>query len=346
MSDHAPMVSMSSSATAPMYHDDVELVPVDPVLDASCDLVLAPPAIGDRHPVAVYLARLAVRSRRTMEGALHTVAQLLTAGRADAWQLSWAALDYPHVQAVRTALVDVRGLAPASANLHLAAVRGVLKEAWRLGLMSAEAVQRASDVPPVRGSTLPRGRALGAGELRALFDSCAGETGPCGVRDAALLAVLYAGGLRRSEAVALDLADWNPVDASLMIRHGKGNKARQVYLTAGAAKAIADWLERRGDEAGPLLCPINKGGRIQLRRMTDQAVYAALVRRTGAAGVADCSPHDMRRSFVSDLFDAGADVAVVRQLAGHANVQTTARYDRRGEVAKKKAAGLLHVPWR
>ncbi|MHB2017165.1 MAG: tyrosine-type recombinase/integrase [Candidatus Xenobia bacterium] len=309
-------------------------------------LVAASVAAAERHPVAVYLARLSVRSRRTMEGALHTVAGLLTGGRADAWRLEWAALGYQHVAAVRTALVEMRGLAPASANLHISALRGVLREAWRLGLMSAEAAQRAGDVPRVRGTTLPRGRALDSGELRALFDVCARDGGPGALRDAALLALLYGAGLRRSEAVALDVADWNSADGCVTVRHGKGNKARQTYLSAGGAKAVADWLAQRGTAPGPLLCPVNKGGRITLRRLSDHAAYDVMLRRASAAGVAACSPHDMRRTNISHLFDAGADVAVVKQMVGHANVETTARYDRRGEVAKKKAAGLLHVPWR
>jgi adenylylsulfate kinase-like enzyme len=86
---------------------------------------------------------------------------------------------------------------------------------------------------------------------------------------------------------------------------------------------------------------VHRSGRIQVRRLSDQAAYDVMVHRAKVAGVAACSPHDARRSFVSDLFEAGADVEVLRQLAGHSNVETTARYDRRGEAAKKKA-GALH----
>ncbi len=109
--------------------------------------------------------------------------------------------------------------------------------------------------------------------------------------------------------------------------------------------ALEDWLALRGAWEGPLFVPVNKGGRLGRRRMTEQAVYGILHKRATEAGVDDLSPHDLRRTYVGDLLDRGADIATVQKLAGHADVSTTARYDRRGGAARRAAADLLHVPY-
>ena len=79
--------------------------------------------------------------------------------------------------------------------------------------------------------------------------------------------------------------------------------------------------------------------------MTTQAVYAMLKARATVAGIPTMSPHDLRRTFVGDLLDAGADIVTVQKLAGHSSVETTARYDRRDEKAKAAAVARLHVPY-
>ena len=223
-------------------------------------------------------------------------------------------------------------------------------------MMSADDYGRIRNVAPVRGFRLPAGRSLIAGELLALLDACFRDKTLAGVRDAALIAVLYVGGLRRAEVAALDVADFDVQGGALKVR-GKGDKERLVYIVGGAMEALNEWLDWRGRDAqtfelapqstlGALFCPIRKNGEIVRRRLTDQAVYKILHKRALQAGVGHFSPHDLRRTFVGDLLERGVDIVTVQHLAGHANVSTTARYDRRGEAVKAKAAATLHVPYR
>jgi site-specific recombinase XerD len=293
----------------------------------------------DEHPAAVYLAGLSAGSRRTMLGALNTVAQLgLGDENATAWDVPWHRLRFQHTQAVRSALAEK--YAHTTANRILSALRGVLKAAWKLGLMSAEDYQKAASVESVRGETVPAGRALSGGELAGLLDTC--ELEPLGIRDAAILSLLYGCGLRRAELVDLQLGDYIKEENELIVR-GKGNKQRAVPV-GNAALALADWLAIRGEETGPLFWGL--GNRNRRGRLTDQAIYNMLRKRAGLAGVSRLSPHDFRRTFVGDLLDAGADIVTVQKMAGHADPATTSRYDRRGKRAQHKAASLLHVPYR
>lgn len=298
----------------------------------------------DKNPAAVYLASLGPGSKRTMQQSLDVIAGLLTEGRIDALTLNWPALHYQHTQTIRTALAG--RYRPATANKMLCALKGVFKEAWRLGLMDAETYHRAVDLKRIKTQILPAGRALSSGEIRSLFEACEKEDSPASVRDASLVAVLYGTGMRRSEVVGLDFIDFNPDTGEIVVRGGKGRKDRLVYAPDGTIEALKDWIKVRGNQLGPLLCPLRKGGWIELRRMTDQAVFNRLRFLATKAGVKDFSPHDLRRTFITDLLDLTGDLATVQKLTGHANSATTARYDQRGERAKKNIAGKLNVPYR
>lgn len=314
------------------------LIPA-PALDLSQPVRYSP----DRNPAGVYLASLSPTGRRAVRGRLEQVTRLI--GHADLATVPWHLLRYQHVAAVRTQLQE-QGLSPATVNLTLCALRGVARAAFNLELMTAEDYQRLCHVQSVRGERLPAGRHVSQGELAALMDACARDEGPAGVRDAAIIGLMYAaGGMRRAEVVGLDREDYAPDTGELRVR-GKGSKERLVYVDNGAAEALTDWLQIRGEAPGPLFLPINKGGVLQWRRLTDQAIYNLLRKRAAEGVLKPVSPHDLRRSFVSDLLDAGADITTVSKLAGHSSVQTTARYDRRGEEAKRRATGLLHVPYR
>ncbi len=306
---------------------------------------------GKRNPAEVYLASLAESGRYTMRRRLRLVAAILL-GEENAEDVPEGTelaaplhtVRYEHVVGIRTVLQEL-GLAPATVNAALCAIRGVARESFNLELLSADELKRIEQVKGVKGTRLPKGRALQPGEIAALFRACEADEGPAGPRDAAMLALMYVGGLRRAEVAALDLADYDS-DAGELVVRGKGNTERLVHLqNGGTAGALGDWLSIRGDHDGALFVPVNKGGNLQHRRMSTQAVYNTLRRRAKQAGVTESTPHDMRRTFISDLLDAGADISVVQQMAGHASIQTTARYDRRGEKAKRQAAGLLHVPY-
>ncbi|HEX6068191.1 MAG TPA: tyrosine-type recombinase/integrase [Longimicrobiaceae bacterium] len=308
-------------------------------------LLPAPAAPGEvlPDPVAVYLAQLAPNSRRAVRSDLARIAALLSRADADLHALPWHRLRYEHVAAIRQRLAEE--YAPASANRMLSSLRGVLRECWNLGLLSGDEYHRAIRVKPVKGSRLPAGRALSAGEIRTLFRACAHDPRPAGARDAALLAVLYGAGVRRAEAVQLDLADFAPDSGELRVRSGKGNKDRLTYVQGLGCTAVEVWLQLRGRDPGPLFVPIHRSGRVRMRRMREQSIYDILKRRAAAAGIPSFSPHDLRRTFAGDLLDAGADISTVQQLLGHASVTTTQRYDRRGEATKRRAASLLHVPY-
>jgi site-specific recombinase XerD len=125
----------------------------------------------------------------------------------------------------------------------LAAVRGVLRAAWELGQLDADAYHRAISVQVVRGEAVLRGRIISAVDQHALLSAC--QYDPhiiIGARNAALLAVLYGSGLRRAEAAGLTVSDYNPETGSLRVREGKGNKGRLCYTAKGERHLLEAWL--------------------------------------------------------------------------------------------------------
>ena len=322
-----------------------------------------------------------------MRGALATVAAICAPDAdppPDPEAFPWEAFRAEHAKAVRAALAERYKY--TTANKQLSALRGVLREAWELGLMETEHYHRAAAVRAVKGSSASAatGRSLARGELRALIEACLAPVPPRkgepavvtekGRRDAALVALGYGCGLRRDELATLAVGDLDLAQRRVTVR-GKGNKTRVVPVPPGAFHALRDYLDVR--TAGltrsepslpasihkettaatppadavpadtPLFVRARRGGRLAAGApaLTGQAVYHVLRTRGSEAGVGAFSPHDLRRTYVGDLLDEGADLAVAQQLAGHASPTTTAGYDRRGERAKAQAAARLDVPY-
>lgn len=343
------------------------IIPTDEGQDRS-KLQLQTQRSSSRNPVISYLASLSSKdSRRVQKTALDQVATALSQGQIeDSLEFPWERLDYGMVTAVK-AWLDTR-YAPATVNRYLCAVRRVLKEAWRHDLISAEAYQRATDVRSVSALRLPTGRELDTDEIKSLIQACLQDSDnpTLGIRDAAIISLMYSSGLRRAEVVTLDIDDLDIQKRELRVI-GKRNKERNAYLASGAIRAVEKWIALRGKIPGPLFYSVNKAGHIVCQRrqrlsqkekqlgvqpkqiaarLSDQTIYYLIDKRATEAGLMHkTTPHDMRRTFVSDLLDVGVDLATVSRMAGHEDTNTTKRYDRRSSKVMQDAAEKLDVPY-
>ena len=252
---------------------------------------------------------------------------------------AWHRLGYEQTSLVRAFLLT--HYAPKTANRVLSALRRVLEEAWNLGLMDAESYRRAANLKGVRGTPGPRGRVLSPREIAALFEACKSDVRLGGYRDAAAIALCYAAGLRRAEAVSLDLDAVTPDGTVTVV--GKGAKSRITYLGPDGTPWVRRWVERRGDDPGPLLCHV-RGKVITRRRLSERSVMYLVTQRALQCGLAHTTPHDLRRTFATNLLEDGVDIEVVSRLLGHSSNETTAIYDLRGEGAKSRAQRRLNVP--
>jgi integrase len=274
-----------------------------------------------------------------MAGTLATIARHIWGAAATIDSAPWHQLRRQHVAALRSSLAE--HYAPATVNKYLSAVKGALTEAWQMGLIDPDDYARAKAVAGVRGSRLPAGRAVDRHELLQLIAACAAADGALACRDAALIALLYNSGVRREELCNIDLADVDGL--AVRITRGKGNKERMAYINDGTRHRLDAWLEYRGQEPGPLFCRVLRSGRPVLTRLSCTAAWKALATRARQAGLGTVTPHDLRRSTATHLLEAQVDINVVAGMLGHASITTTARYDRRGEKAKRSAATVLEA---
>lgn len=295
----------------------------------------------ENHPAAVYLASLSKDSRPAMISGLKVIAKMVSRD-AGLYTLPWHELRFKHTQALRALLVEQ--YAARTVNRMLSSLRGVLKAAWKLEQLSTDDYMRACDLKHVKTHGLPpAGRVVDVDDVTKLLRAAAAQPEPLNFRDQALLIVLYAGGIRRQEANALDVADYDDEDGMLTVRRGKGAKHRVTYIAEGYRSWLAPWLKfQRARAVEPMFVRWGRKGPTE-HRLGRTGVDVVLTDIAELAGVDDVTPHDLRRSFATDLLDNGADLLMVQQLMGHADVKTTSIYDRRGEKGKRKAAEKLPV---
>ncbi|ODT97739.1 MAG: site-specific tyrosine recombinase XerD [Pseudonocardia sp. SCN 72-86] len=229
-------------------------------------------------------------------------------------------------------------LAASSAARALAAVRGLHRFAARDGIV-ADDVSRAV-TPPAAAKRLPR--TLSVDEVEQLLAGCIGD-GPTGLRDRALLELLYSTGARISEAVGIDVDDLDTSTRTVLLR-GKGGKQRIVPVGRPALAAVDAWLVR----GRPALAARSHGTPALLlnargQRLSRQSAWHVLRGAAEVAGVrTEVSPHTLRHCFATHLLSGGADVRVVQELLGHASVATTQVYTHVSVDALREVYATAH----
>jgi len=337
--------------------------------DSTTSLVLHSPLPADQNPALVYLASL--RSKHSQRNMRRYLAQIANGILTNIWHrptrkdfdtsadyqsakahydaailhLHWADLRFQHVSVVAARLVEL--YAPSTVNTMLSALRGTLENAWKLNQMSAEDYHKAASVENVKHTTNPAGRDLANHEVLALLSTCninAQNRSRKDTRDAAIIALLWMTGMRRSEAVGLTLADYDRDNGELKIVGGKGRKNRTVYIANTPRMLLERWLLVRGGHDGAIFERIRRGDTHMVGEgISAQAIYDLLKSRGQDAGLRDFSPHDLRRTTIGEMLDRGIDMSTVANIVGHSSTDTTKRYDRRGKRVLKDAAGKMDL---
>jgi integrase/recombinase XerC len=215
-----------------------------------------------------------------------------------------------------------RVVSPASVARKIAAVKALFRYLHKRGLVDKDPAADLSS-PKVRK---PLPTFLGVDAAREVMEA-AGSEDPAGLRDRAVLEMLYGSGLRVSELAGLDLADLDLRGGTVRVR-GKGNKERIAPLGRAAAQSVEAYLAarsalvRRGTLHPTAVFVSTRGGRLGVRQIQ------LLVHRYGAlgAGRSDLHPHALRHTCATHMLEGGADLRAIQEMLGHASLATTQRY--------------------
>lgn len=298
-------------------------------------------SVGTNHdqvfnPAQAYVLTLSPgQSREKMIRVLNLIARGF--GYENLNMCPWERLSYDTVLAYRTRQVD-RGLSAATVNMQISAIRMVAKQAWLKHMMPIEIYGAIKEVKAVRGTRLPHGRALSKHETRDLIKASESKRTVIGIRDAAIIALSVACGLRRSEIAGLKFSNIHAKNQTLTVI-GKGNKERIVAPNTKAWEKLRAWISVRGTEGcTSLFVAVKKTNNIQVDwPLTAEAIYQILRIRARETGVEAFSPHDLRRTFATRLLERGTDINTVRQAMGHTSVLTTQKYDKRDQSVVNEA---------
>lgn len=303
------------------------------------------------NPVQVFMASLvSKRSRQAMmiglRCALSIVQNMGTRYITvdDAVRFPWERLEYQHVQSIQTALLS-EGYAATTVNNYMAAVKGVLNQAWKLGLISADQHAKATAIKPVREVKLPSGRYVEPEEVKAAIHAALSDPNRIrGIRDAAVMALMYGVGARREEVASLTTQSFSPHFTEVTI-YGKGRKERRVPIPAFTKKYLNGWaaIAHPIDRHEPFFLGVRKNGSLGKAHLSTTAIWDIVKERFAEAGLQEASPHDFRRSMATNYLDNDVDTGTVANLGGWSDHRHVNLYNRHKDKQMKKAADELGI---
>ena len=221
---------------------------------------------------------------------------------------------------------SMEALAPSTVNVRLAAVRKMVTEAKRNGLLSVEEAANLTDIPniPQRGTRL--GNWLTKEQARELL-AVPDRSTVKGKRDYCILALLVGCALRRRELASLTVEDIQVRENRWVIAdlRGKGYRIRTVAVPVWVKNGINAWQTAAGIEEGRLFRSIRKGGKVG-ESLSDWAVWAVVTEAAREIGIENFGAHDLRRTCAKLCRKAGGDLEQIKFLLGHSSIQTTERY--------------------
>ena len=228
--------------------------------------------------------------------------------------------------AFRAALLD-KGLSASTVNVKLSAVRGLIEEAKRAGVLGAEEASQMTDIPnvPQRGTRLGNWLTKDqAKELLAVPDRSSLK----GKRDYVILALLTGCALRRNELAMRDVETIQLREGRWVLAdlEGKGRRIRTVAVPVWVKHGINAWMTAAAIEDGRLLRSIRKGGKKIGDGLSDWAVWSVVEQAAKEIGIEQFGAHDLRRTCAKLCRKSGGDLEQIKFLLGHSSIQTTERY--------------------
>ncbi|MGI4756930.1 MAG: tyrosine-type recombinase/integrase [Janthinobacterium lividum] len=221
---------------------------------------------------------------------------------------------------------SMEGLAPSTVNVRLSAIRKLVTEARKNGMLSTEDAANLTDIPNVRQKGTRMGNWLTKEQARELLQVPDRSTLK-GKRDYAILALLVGCALRRRELASLTVEDIQMRENRWVISdlRGKGGRIRTVAIPMWVKQGINAWQTAAHFEEGPLLRSLNKAGRVG-ESLSDWAIWDVVTTSASVIGIERFGAHDLRRTCAKLCRKAGGDLEQIKFLLGHSSIQTTERY--------------------